>query len=823
MTGPSISGLRTVTNGQTTILTMGSFDPAGADLLIVVHGYSTARNDSEFREIKFGTTVLSSITTGWWSDAKVRIHYLYAPGSTAQDIRARLNDEESQSLIAFVVNHCPPSDAFRTPVSTGVTDPVNVPSTEIDLVISGICAEGGPNLAVAAPQVLLAFLDEVGDGSNAHTLILSQQPAAASPATSTVSQHTGEGGDYVHVGVAIAALPAPTVTDVDPATGTIAGGTAIAITGTGFDLGATIDFDGVDATSVVVVSATSITCVSPAGAEGEAVVTVTNPDLQSDTGSYTYTDPGWAFGLFFGWYDVTTGTGTITDEGVTVHSGSHAAKFVADGAGNEAYVVQYLDVPEGDTCKVTAWVKGPYTVAIVDDDGNDYVNGTEANWTQVTVERAMGIGAQYIYIGCFATGTLYVDDVTITTIPRTQMFTGRVSAIRPTAGMFDEPLVEVTAQDWMGYLSTQELGVWPILYTKKFNEAISTVLPGFPLQPEDTNFDTGIEEFAVVFNADSPSSSMAAFFQKMARNELGRIYLNGAGELIVENRYARAIQVTPAFVLDRSMTELDVAWERSAISNIVFARVYPAKVDDAATTLLWSLSGAPKIKHGETLEIRCNYTDPSTGQQISAIDVVNPVVAPYVEFGSRGNFTDNDMIAYLSVVNEVGANAMISRFTNTHPTQDGFLNDWQLHGRGVYIYDGITVETRDQDGIDLGTGEKRMTINLEHITDPNTGKNYAAWIKGSVSRSRVAAARVTFIAATDELEEIALNAEISQRFTLIEDATGVGRDFYIQNLQYTFDEGILVCTILGVPDLSANVFVWDHSRYDNEDEARWAL
>jgi IPT/TIG domain len=86
--------------------------------------------------------------------------------------------------------------------------------------------------------------------------------------------------------------PAPTITPggISPSSGSLNGGTALTITGTGFLAGATVTVDGTSATSVVVVSSTSITCVTPAGAIGAATVVVTNTDSQSatDTNDFSY-------------------------------------------------------------------------------------------------------------------------------------------------------------------------------------------------------------------------------------------------------------------------------------------------------------------------------------------------------------------------------------------------------------------------------------------------------------------------------------------------------------------------------------------------------
>jgi len=76
------------------------------------------------------------------------------------------------------------------------------------------------------------------------------------------------------------ALAAPTVTNVAPGSGPEVGGTAITVTGTGFVSGAGCTVNGVACTSVVVVNATTITAVTPAGTGANRTVRVTNPDAQ---------------------------------------------------------------------------------------------------------------------------------------------------------------------------------------------------------------------------------------------------------------------------------------------------------------------------------------------------------------------------------------------------------------------------------------------------------------------------------------------------------------------------------------------------------------
>ncbi len=73
-------------------------------------------------------------------------------------------------------------------------------------------------------------------------------------------------------------VAAPTVTKVTPnGNGAVAGGNAVTITGTGFAAPVTVKFGANSATSVVLVSGTSVTCVSPAGSLGTVDVRVTCP------------------------------------------------------------------------------------------------------------------------------------------------------------------------------------------------------------------------------------------------------------------------------------------------------------------------------------------------------------------------------------------------------------------------------------------------------------------------------------------------------------------------------------------------------------------
>ena len=116
---------------------------------------------------------------------------------------------------------------------------------------------------------------------------------AAGPADVVVtiggqSSVTNPGDRFTYV------VPPPTLSAVNPASGTTAGGTPITITGTGFAAGATATVGGSAATGVSVVSATQINATTPAHPAGVAdvIVTVSGQSSAANPGDeFTYVVP----------------------------------------------------------------------------------------------------------------------------------------------------------------------------------------------------------------------------------------------------------------------------------------------------------------------------------------------------------------------------------------------------------------------------------------------------------------------------------------------------------------------------------------------------
>lgn len=225
--------------------------------------------------------------------------------------------------------------------------------------------------------------------------------------------------------------PAPDLLSVFPQAGQAAGGTHVNLTGINFQAGATVTFDALAATNVVVVNQNSITCDTPAHAAGPVDAVVTNPDGQSDTmaGAFTYTVvPGPdvlsvnpTSGPTAGGTAVTV-TGTNFQSSATVSFGGTAATGVTfvnattitcttpGHAGGQAdVVVQNPDLQADTLANGFTFVPPPDIVSI------NPTSGPTAGGTAVTITgTGFQAGATVTFGGTAGTGVSVPNATTIT-------------------------------------------------------------------------------------------------------------------------------------------------------------------------------------------------------------------------------------------------------------------------------------------------------------------------------------------------------------------------------------------------------------------------
>ena len=98
----------------------------------------------------------------------------------------------------------------------------------------------------------------------------------------------GGPGECGAVGAVFVLVARPTINSIAPMSGPVAGGTSVTLTGTRFTGATAVNFDGVPATNVNVVNATTMTATAPAHSFGAVSVVVASSRGES-TNSTTFT------------------------------------------------------------------------------------------------------------------------------------------------------------------------------------------------------------------------------------------------------------------------------------------------------------------------------------------------------------------------------------------------------------------------------------------------------------------------------------------------------------------------------------------------------
>jgi hypothetical protein len=192
-------------------------------------------------------------------------------------------------------------------------------------------AAGGTPVTLTGTNLTGATAVSFGGTAAPFTVNSATQITATSPARAPGAVHvtvttpygtsaTGAADQFTYVEV-------PSVSGVSPASGTVAGGASVTITGSGFTSATSVSFGGTVATFTVN-SGTQITATSPAHAAGTVHVTVSTPNGTSATGAqdqFTYVGPPAVTGL-----SPTSGTtsgGTSVMVSGTDLSGATAVSF----------------------------------------------------------------------------------------------------------------------------------------------------------------------------------------------------------------------------------------------------------------------------------------------------------------------------------------------------------------------------------------------------------------------------------------------------------------------------------------------------------------
>ena len=295
---------------------------------------------------------------------------------------------------------------------------------------------GGTLITITGTNLTGATIVTIGSvGVTSFTVVSATSISAVTPEGAVGPQIvavTTEGGSASKPNAFTYVTPLPTITLVNPNSGVLAGGTAITITGTNFT-GATVVKIGANAaTSVVVVSDTSITAVTPAGLAGAQSVAVTTAGgIATAPGAFTYTNvslPSIASvsptsGPSSGGTAITI-TGTNLTGATSVKVGGVAATSVVVASATSITAVTpagtlgqqdvSVTTPLGSATAVKAFT---YEIPAPTIASLSPTSGTTLGGTTVTISGAHLTGATSVtFGGVAATNVVVVSDTSITAV-----------------------------------------------------------------------------------------------------------------------------------------------------------------------------------------------------------------------------------------------------------------------------------------------------------------------------------------------------------------------------------------------------------------------
>jgi hypothetical protein len=394
----------------------------------------------------------------------------------------------------------------------------------------------------------------------------------------------------------------------------------------------------------------------------------------------------------------------------------------------------------------------------------------------------------------------------------------------PTPGAFGQLLTRVEATDWLGVAKETPMAPLAIQTSKSVGALIPYVLAVCPTQPDNTtSYMDGDSVLATAYDKDDMSrENVYSILGKLARSELGRIYLAGAGILVFEKRNIRADDKVTDGTLDNVMEALEFFPDETAYDQ-VRVTINPRTVDSVAVQLA-KQDEKMKLTPGESKTFTLYYTDPVGGGRISGTDIVQPLVAgTHFKFGSSSG-SSQDLNAYLSITLVVGGNSVTVTVENIG-TKKGWINLFIIEGKGIYTSDPYTATS--------GTGLCVLTFDMPYQSNPLVADAVCAGLYNFISAAGYRGCRIDFNANKDaDLMALALVALISERLSISEGQTALAGYWNLNGYQKTLGPGCQLDVSLWMqkeitedivdPDVSIDFSVITKTVFDGGGDVTWS-
>jgi hypothetical protein len=397
-------------------------------------------------------------------------------------------------------------------------------------------------------------------------------------------------------------------------------------------------------------------------------------------------------------------------------------------------------------------------------------------------------------------------------------WTGRIAAISPEPGVRRSRRTTVHATDWLEEAATADIRGLSLLVNTTGDVAVQDLIDEVTVAPEGTaTLDTGASTFPYVFDQAGSMGKVLQEIHRVTMSEMGQFYTTKENVARWESRNTRAT-ATSQYTFTNSVRGFEAVRDRRRLFNYVKVVTHPRRYT-GVVEVGYSHDGVPSIDAGATMTLDVPYRDPDqealkvgmrTAQTFTA---TTDYIANAAEDGTGANLT----ASMVTTGTFFGANAARFVIQNTSGSK-AYLT--KLQCRGTLLRDFSPAATIHEDAADRAArGDSPLEIDLPFEEDPNVGSGIGDLVM-SIYGPTGASLQVTTVhvephGSTDLLTQAATR-EISDKITIVEDVTGVSRDFFINAIEgRVLGPRRFEVTWTVAPADAFGYFVWDESEWDD--------
>lgn len=302
-----------------------------------------------------------------------------------------------------------------------------------------------------------------------------------------------------------------------------------------------------------------------------------------------------------------------------------------------------------------------------------------------------------------------------------------------------------------------------------------------------------------------------AYLNEYVYGEPDPIYIRteSADGLLMEDGGRVILNETIIAGVNNSVMDFKITYGRNVYNQVRYT-TYPRYVDAAATTVLFALNSPIELGAGETKSgVLGRFRDPTGGAaKVSGRNMVTPAATTDYLMNSASDGSGTNLTASLTVTAVYGTEGVEYTLTNTSGTK-GYITKLQARGRGVYIYDPVSLMVEDATS-QAAMGTRTLDLDLKYQKNIETAKTFATTLLNQYMNPQLSIDGVMFNAnRNEEMMLMFLMMEPGDCFHIAELRSGISQNMFINGVEYRIEGRAVFCTWIPNPAIYGLKGTWE--------------